>query len=67
MKKLYALPTWAITNIITPFLPREHPWRMRWFELADWAEKQTDLCRSFDFVFWGILVILLLLFGKRLI
>lgn len=53
MKTLVALPTWALTRMVRPFLPAQHPFKDRRFSLANWHAGQTPLCRGFDHVFWG--------------
>jgi hypothetical protein len=49
--------------MVTPFLPKSHPWRMRWFTLGDWTTKRTTLTKDFDTIFWiyFILVVFILL------
>ena len=49
---LWALPTWLITNLLSPVLPKDHPWKGRWFPLYDWAIKRTPLTEQFDLVLW---------------
>lgn len=63
MKALRALPTWLVTLVMLPFLPKTHPWHGRRFTLYDWYEHQTPLCRDFDFVMWinGVILALVLL------
>lgn len=56
VEDLYAIPTWVITNAATPFLPRKHPWRWRWFELHDWARSRTPFCSAYDSVLWCVTV-----------
>lgn len=54
--KLFALPTWALTNALNPFLlPRGHPWR-RWWTLEEWSSGQSPLCILFDWVFWNVVI-----------
>ena len=53
-----SLPTWFITNCITPFLPHTHLWAGRKFTLKEWAEGQTDLCIAFDYYFWACIITL---------
>lgn len=62
LDQFFALPTWMITNSITPFLPESHPWCGRRFGLATWAAKETVLCRAFDAVAWVSVVLILLPF-----
>ncbi len=49
---LSALPTWALTNLFTLFLRPSHPWAGRFFRLRAWAPCRTDVCKTFDLVFW---------------
>lgn len=49
---IVAVPTWAMTNALTPFLSKSHPWRGRWFPLADWHRYRTDETRFYDFALW---------------
>jgi hypothetical protein len=69
--KLRALPTWILTNAITPFLCKGHPWRWRWFQLDDWHAGQTELCRKFDYALWwsgayslAVLIIVLIILSS---
>jgi hypothetical protein len=47
-----AIPTWFLTNLFTPFLPKSHKWSGRYFTLRDWHHGRTDLTVQFDLVFW---------------
>ncbi|NIQ80612.1 MAG: hypothetical protein GTN93_21470 [Anaerolineae bacterium] len=47
-----AIPTWFLTNLFTPFLPKSHKWHGRYFTLRDWHRGRTELTVQFDFVFW---------------
>lgn len=51
---LSSWPTWVMTNAMSPFLPKAHPWKNKWFTLRDWHQNQTPLCRSFDMLGWVI-------------
>lgn len=59
MKKLSALPSWALTRlIIWSMLPRlrpDHPWIGRKFRLGEWAEGRTKYTRDWDKVSWFLL------------
>ena len=50
--KLISIPTWLITNLLAPFLPKNHPWKHKWFTLSYWHVGQTPLCQWFDIIFW---------------
>ncbi len=52
MEKWMSLPTWLLTNLVTPFMPKGHPWHRRYFTLEDWAECQTPMCQEYDFGLW---------------
>ena len=56
MKKLIALPTWVMTMIMIPFLPKTHPWHCRHFTLEDWYVNATPDCRQFDLTGWMMLI-----------
>lgn len=53
---LWALPTWFMTNLMSPFLPRGHPWRGRWFRLREWYNGRQPLAVVFDSLFWGVIL-----------
>lgn len=61
-----AFPTWCITLMAVPFLPKSHPWHGRYFKIKDWYDRQTKLCMYFDIFFWltGIELVCLLIFIK---
>jgi len=61
MKRLRALPTWALTNAFTGsrLVPEKHPWHGRWFTLPEWYRGQTPECRMFDWCLWWSLLCLL--------
>ena len=51
-KHWFALPTWALTHLLNPFLPMNHAWKGRLFTLTEWAEGETELCKDFDAMGW---------------
>lgn len=55
---LRALPTWLLTLLILPTLPKPHPWQGQRFTLRDWHEGQTPACRYFDYALWFNLAVL---------
>lgn len=61
LARLTCLPTWVITNASTMVLPKGHPWRGKWFTLADWHEHRSDFCRFFDMTLWIKLVSLIII------
>lgn len=62
MDKWLALPTWLLTNLMTPFMKKSHPWHRRYFTLEDWAAGETPMCRETDIGLW-LSVIWILIFS----
>ena len=61
MKKWIALPTWLLLGTMRHFMREDHPWKHRWFTLQDWYNGQTPSCRQFDWVFWWMNFLFLVL------
>jgi len=51
-----SLPTWIMTNAMTPFMPSTHPWKWRWFTLSEWAVSRTPLTILFDTLAWTVII-----------
>jgi hypothetical protein len=37
-----------------PLLPDHHPWKNKFFSLSMWEKGRTAYTKSFDFIFWFI-------------
>lgn len=49
---MLSLPTWVIARMLLPFFSDAHPWKGRKLTLKAWRAGQTELCRTFDVIFW---------------
>lgn len=52
MRKIMMLPTWVLVNIMTPILPKNHPWKNKHFSLKDWSDNATNLTFWLSFMMW---------------
>ena len=50
--KWLSFPTWFLTLLMGPLLPKTHPWKGRYFPMQDWADCQTPLCKQLDWGLW---------------
>ena len=58
---IVVLPTWIITAMLWPFLPKEHPWKKNgqsFFTLADWALGATNAAVFISMMLWVSMLIL---------
>lgn len=51
-KGLTALPTWALVQAFRPFLPKDHPWKYKFFTLPDWEAGRTSFTVMNDAIYW---------------
>jgi len=51
MRKILTLPTWVLTLILKPFLPKEHPFKSK-ITLDDWSKNSTKLNDAISLYYW---------------
>jgi len=49
---LWALPSWALMRLSTPYFAEGHPWEGAKFGLYEWATHRTSLTAHFDTAMW---------------
>lgn len=61
------IPTWLLVNILTPILPKSHPWKGKKFTLTDWSNNSTDISFAISILLWSnflsfIIILIYLIF-----
>lgn len=51
-RSVSALPTWLLAQMMRTVMTAEHPWKLRFFTLPDWAAGRTQFTVTCDFLFW---------------
>lgn len=51
--KVMMIPTWLLVNLLTPILPKNHPWKGKKFTLQDWTTNATDVSFAISIMLWA--------------
>jgi hypothetical protein len=62
LRKFRSLPTWLLVWVFWSVLRKNHPWRKhKRFTLMEWYNRQTELCRSYDLIWWAMVFAMVLI------